>query len=67
VRCLPEARGELSEQLLGALAQDVHALEPIAPPSPADPLADEDLHLALYVAYELHYRMPPDVDPAWEW
>ena len=67
MRCLPEARGELSEQLLGALAQDVHALEPIAPPSPADPLADEDLHLALYVAYELHYRMPPDVDPAWEW
>ena len=33
----------------------------------ADPLADEDLHLALYLCYELHYRGHPGVDSAWEW
>lgn len=33
----------------------------------ADPLADDDLQLALYVCYELHYRSFPEVDPAWEW
>jgi hypothetical protein len=33
----------------------------------ADPLADEDFQLALYVCYELHYRGFDDVDPEWEW
>jgi hypothetical protein len=33
----------------------------------ADPLADDDLHLALYCCYELHYRGFAGVDPAWEW
>ena len=32
-----------------------------------DPLLDEDLHLALYVLYELHYRGFSDVDVDWEW
>lgn len=32
-----------------------------------DPLADDDLQLALYVCLELHYRSFPDVEPAWEW
>jgi hypothetical protein len=32
-----------------------------------DPLSDDDLHLALYVGYELHYRSFANVDPAWEW
>jgi hypothetical protein len=32
-----------------------------------DPLGDDDLHLALYLCFELHYRSFPDVDPAWEW
>jgi hypothetical protein len=36
-------------------------------PDPADPLADEDLQLALYVAYELHYTAIDGVDEAWEW
>jgi hypothetical protein len=36
-------------------------------PSPADPLADEDLQLALYLCYELHYRGLPGVDERWEW
>jgi hypothetical protein len=35
--------------------------------NPADPLADDDLHLALYCCYELHYRNFDGVDPDWEW
>ena len=40
------------------------------PPAPAiidDPLTGDDLHLALYCLYELHYRGFDGVDPAWEW
>lgn len=33
----------------------------------ADPLADEDLQLALYLCYELHYRGLSGVDERWEW
>jgi len=33
----------------------------------AEPLADDDLHLALYLLYELHYRSFPGVHPGWEW
>jgi hypothetical protein len=36
-------------------------------PAVDDPLADEDLHLALYLCYELHYRGLPGVDERWEW
>jgi hypothetical protein len=32
-----------------------------------DPLGDDDLQLALYLCFELHYRSFPVVDPAWEW
>jgi hypothetical protein len=32
-----------------------------------DALFDEDLQLALYCCYELHYRGLPGVDEAWEW
>ncbi len=32
-----------------------------------DPLADDDLQLALYSCFELHYRGFPGADPAWEW
>jgi len=33
----------------------------------ADPLVDDDLHLALYTLYELHYQGFEGVDDAWEW
>jgi hypothetical protein len=33
----------------------------------ADPLGDDDLQLALYLCFELHYRSFPGVDPDWEW
>jgi len=32
-----------------------------------DPIGDDDLQLALYLAFELHYRAFDGVDPAWEW
>ena len=36
-------------------------------PEVPDPLADHDLHLALYLAYELHYRGLPGVPERLEW
>jgi hypothetical protein len=32
-----------------------------------DPASDDDLQLALYLCFELHYRGFDGVDPAWEW
>jgi hypothetical protein len=32
-----------------------------------DPLADDDLQLALYLCFEQHYRSFAGVDPEWEW
>jgi len=65
---LPPPRGPLSEQLFEAL--EGPAQMRIAAPglidSP-DPIADEDLQLALYVAYELHYSAIKGVDEGWEW
>jgi Iron-containing redox enzyme len=61
VIALPEPRGALTEVLLDAL--------PGPAPLPAPPAADgeEDLQLALYLCYELHYRGLPGVDERWEW
>lgn len=64
---LPQPRGEISELLLAALALPVHPLEASPVATPADPLADEDLQLALYLCYELHYRGLPGVADEWEW
>jgi hypothetical protein len=36
-------------------------------PQVDDPIGDEDLQLALYCCYELHYRGFDGVDPDWEW
>ncbi len=64
---LPEPRGEISEHLLAELAQPVHPLLPPIVAPPPDALADEDLQLALYLCYELHYRGLPSVADEWEW
>ena len=64
---LPVPRGELSHAILDALVRDPHRLRAPDPPIPADPLADEDLQLALYLCYELHYRGLPGVSDHWEW
>jgi hypothetical protein len=68
---LPSARGPLSERLLARLTAgppaDPGDLRGPVPRAVADPLADDDLHLALYLCYELHYRGLPGVDERWEW
>jgi hypothetical protein len=58
---LPEPRGAVSDLLLAALPRPVTGV-----PAPA-PSSFEDLHLALYLCYELHYRGLPGVDDEWEW
>jgi hypothetical protein len=65
---LPEARGPISARLFAALEGPPEAgveVEAIAPPS--NPLLDDDLQLALYVLYELHYATVVGVDERWEW
>jgi len=64
---LPEARGPITEALFGALVRPAHELAGLPDAAGGDPLADEDLQLALYACYELHYRGLPGVDERWEW
>jgi hypothetical protein len=64
---LPQARGERSALLLEHLGDAVHELRSSPPHPVGDPLTDDDLHLALYLCYELHYRGLPGVDERWEW
>jgi hypothetical protein len=56
----------LTEWLRGHLALPPHDVG-APPPITEDPRAGDDLHLALYLAYELHYRGLPGVDEMWEW
>ncbi len=66
---LPEAVGPLSSTVLELLAcrPPQRSFSPVALPiGDADPYG-LDLHLALYVCYELHYRGFAGVDPRWEW
>lgn len=68
---LPAPRGPLSERLFHTLVEPPgtpllrHAGELRV--DSARPLGDDDLQLALYVAYELHYSGIAGVDPDWEW
>lgn len=64
---LPPPRGPISELLAERLRGDPGAIEAIGIRAPGDGLADEDLQLALYLCYELHYRGFAEVDWAWEW
>jgi Iron-containing redox enzyme len=67
MQSLPTPRGPVSEQLIAALQDPPGTLVAIEPPSAEEPLSDEDLQLALYLCYELHYRGLPGVDDGWEW
>ncbi|MGI9033439.1 MAG: iron-containing redox enzyme family protein, partial [Acidimicrobiales bacterium] len=63
---LPCPRGPLTRFLVDHLMLPPHRL----PPWPAvddDPLSGDELHLGLYVCYELHYRSFAGVHDAWEW
>ena len=64
-RTLPDARGPFSEEILGLLAGGGVDTRRSSPPE--DPLEDDDMHLALYLAYELHYRGLPGVRDDREW
>jgi len=72
---LPDAAGPIGELLFDLLfrpASDAGELDLRADVGQlvekvADPLLDDDLQLALYACYELHYRSFAGVDPAWEW
>ncbi|WP_329024150.1 iron-containing redox enzyme family protein [Streptomyces sp. NBC_00690] len=64
---LPRSRGELSHTVLEALTGPVGtALPKRSGAADADPYGD-DLQLALYLCYELHYRGFAGVDATWEW
>jgi hypothetical protein len=65
---LPAPRGPLSSAVLRLLIQnpDSATVPAAAGALDADPLG-EDLQLALYLCYELHYHGLPGVADAWEW
>jgi hypothetical protein len=65
---LPEPRGPLSEWLFAGLRKAPEAeIGSATPIASADPIADDDLQLALYICYELHYSGIEGVDERWEW
>ena len=68
---LPQPRGPLTTALLAALVRDPHRSLDLRHLSwegeAGDALLDEDLQLALWLAYELHYRGLAGVDERWEW
>ena len=67
----PTPRGPVSAAVLDAVhgrsALDAADLVARVERATGDVLADEDLQLALWVAYELHYGGLDGVDDAWEW
>jgi Iron-containing redox enzyme len=70
MRSLPPPRGELSEALLAVIAEppgDHEGRLGSVPMPTGEALSGEDLQLALYLCYELHYRGLPGVDERWEW
>lgn len=63
---LPVPRGPLTTGLVRALRENDPTLLP-GPIAVADPLADDDLQLALWTCFELHYRGFTDAAEDWEW
>ena len=64
---LPVPRGVLSAFLVDRWRGPIRGLTGAPAVSVADPVADDDLQLALYLCYELHYRGFAGVDEGWEW
>ncbi len=62
---LPSARGPFSARMLDLLTDRSARRHPARIPD--DPLGDDDLHLALGLAYELSYRGLPGVRDDLEW
>ena len=59
---MPSARGPVSAAVIDALAQSPYDFT-----LASDEVDHEDLHMALFVLYELHYRGWDGVDDRWEW
>jgi Iron-containing redox enzyme len=76
-RTVLPAVGPISELVRGLLASPGEMAATLPPAAAAavegllgdieDPLADDDLQLALYLCFELHYRSFASVDDEWEW
>ena len=74
---LPPAAGPIGELIRGLLASPAEAATTLSSAAAAAvehlvdeveaPLADDDLQLALYLCFELHYRSFPGVADEWEW
>ncbi|MGI8678856.1 MAG: iron-containing redox enzyme family protein [Jatrophihabitans sp.] len=64
---LPTPCGTLTSAVLEALRADDPAGLPTTVPALEDPLADDDVQLALWVCYELHYQGFKGVPDRWEW
>src|SRR6201986_2043171 len=71
---LPPPRGRLSAWLVTTLTSADPAAQRHEPAPPVHALVphrpawhDDDLQLALWCGYELHYRGFDDVDERWEW
>ena len=68
---LPAARGPLSAALLTAVQRDpgrsIDLRQFTSEGDAADACTDDDLQLALWLSYELHYRGLAGVDERWEW
>jgi hypothetical protein len=64
---LPRPRGPLTRRVLRLLSDPSTGSPDAAPVVVSDPLGDDDLHLALYLCYELSYRGLPGVDDELEW
>jgi hypothetical protein len=62
---LPYPRGPLSSAVLALLTRTPDPSREV--PDRLDDVTDDDLHLALYVLYELHYRGWSGVDAELEW
>src|SRR3954453_8532410 len=63
----PTPRGPLSEFLVNRWQGPSRPLSGAPAVTADDPLGDDDLQLALYLCYELHYRSFAGVDERWEW
>jgi heme oxygenase-like protein len=64
---LPAARGPFTTALVVALRGDDPSALPAPPSDVVDPLTDDDVQLALWICFELHYRGFEGVADGWEW
>ena len=64
---LPASRGPVSASITQALSRRDPSLLTLSRDRGVDPVTDDDLQLALWVCYELHYGGFENTDPTWEW